>query len=219
MVVEQPSHPGRGLSSISVFVVSPSTQSERSFPAGTPIADVKVSAMYYWMLVPRILRLPALSTFSSIASAQAKLELVTGIAASAQKLTLHQPTAATSYELTEGAFIAALDDANRTLADYGVKEGDVIKVRQQSRGLDEARTLSLQTHPGMRTGLTRYLDSGKVAVYIRGRPQREEIRAYRRRICRQAGYAQNCMHNPISENMSNDFVFVNRHRYGLQSSQ
>lgn len=69
---------------------------------------------------------------------QSKLELVTGISVSAQRLTLHQPTAATSYELTEGAFIAALDDAGRSLADYGVKEGDIIKVSQQ-RGFSGGR--------------------------------------------------------------------------------
>lgn len=59
---------------------------------------------------------------------QSKLALITGIAVSGQKVTLHQPTSATSYELTEGAFIANLDDEDKTLGDYGVREGDVIKV-------------------------------------------------------------------------------------------
>lgn len=53
---------------------------------------------------------------------------MTGINVSSQRLALHQPTPASSYELTEGAFIAALDNEDRTLSDYGVKEGDIIKV-------------------------------------------------------------------------------------------
>lgn len=104
-MVVQLSH-GQTSHAISVFVVSPSTQSERSFPANARIADIK-----------------------------AKLGIITGIAAPAQKLTLHQPTSATSYELTEGAFIAALGDENKTLSDYGVKEGDIIKVMPDSSSL------------------------------------------------------------------------------------
>lgn len=120
---------------VSVFVLSPSTQSQRQFHTSTRIHDVKVrverdqrsSYISRGGLTDPITTLP---TSLPRSLEQSKLEHVTGIAAAAQTLVLQdgsQP--ASEYELKEGATIALLDDDDRTLAEYGVHEdGYIIKV-------------------------------------------------------------------------------------------
>ncbi|CAD6575298.1 MAG: vacuolar protein sorting-associated protein 45 [Cyphobasidiales sp. Tagirdzhanova-0007] len=90
---------------VSVLVLSPSTQSERQLSTGMTIGELKV-----------------------------KLAAITGIQAASQALVLHAPSgASSSYEVVEGPTLAALDNDERTLAEYGVaQDGFIVKVTADS---------------------------------------------------------------------------------------
>lgn len=86
---------------INVFVISPSTQSERQVSTSTTVRELK-----------------------------SKLQVVTGIHPNSQNLSLQDGSMpATTYELEEGATLAVLDDDDRTLGSYGLNsDGHIIKV-------------------------------------------------------------------------------------------
>jgi tubulin-specific chaperone B len=102
-------------STVTVFVASPDTRSERRYDLHITLELLKVSVFF------------AAPVFGheTCLSAQSKLESVTGIPIDSQRITLHNQG---TEENESAEVLAVLDDDRKTLGYYGIRDWQVLKV-------------------------------------------------------------------------------------------
>jgi len=102
-------------STVTVFVASPDTRSERRYDLHLTVDQLKVSPFNMLLI-----------TINPRTILQQKLESVTGISVESQLVTLHETG---TEDDVSAATLATLDDDSKPLGYYSIRDFQVLKVR------------------------------------------------------------------------------------------